>query len=80
MYFFFFWPCCLCGMGDLSSLTRGRTPAPAVRVPSPNHWTTREFPHILKNKEKVKILIYPNICNPSISSREPTYPPASQVA
>ena len=29
---------------DLSSLTRDGTQAPAVRAPSPNHWTAREFP------------------------------------
>ena len=29
---------------DLSSPTRDRTWAMAVEVPSPNHWTAREFP------------------------------------
>ena len=29
---------------DLSSLTRDQTQATAVKVPSPNHWTTRELP------------------------------------
>ena len=29
---------------DLSSLTRDGTWTPAVKVPSPNHWTTRDFP------------------------------------
>nr|XP_058893233.1 rhomboid domain-containing protein 2 isoform X3 [Kogia breviceps] len=29
---------------DLSSLTRDRTQVPTVKVPSPNHWTAREFP------------------------------------
>ena len=33
-----------CGLQDLSSLTRDQTQAPAVKVPSPNHWTTKEFP------------------------------------
>ena len=30
----------LCGLWDLSSL------APAVEVPSSNHWTIREFPRV----------------------------------
>ena len=34
----------LCGLQDLSSPTRDRTRAPAVKAPSANHWTTREFP------------------------------------
>ena len=29
---------------DLSSPTRDQTQAPAVKVLSPNHWTTRKFP------------------------------------
>ena len=33
-------------MQDLSSLTRDRTWAMAVKAPSPNHWTTREFPPV----------------------------------
>ena len=37
----------LCGLQDLSSLTRDQTQAPAVKAPSPNHWTTREFPGAL---------------------------------
>ena len=32
------------GLWDLSSPTRDRTQAPAVKVLSPNHWTAREFP------------------------------------
>ena len=37
---------------NLSSPTRDQTRAPAVRAPSPNHWTTREFPShgVLKDK------------------------------
>ena len=32
---------------DLSSLTKGFNPGPtAVKAPSPNHWTAREFPAI----------------------------------
>ena len=34
------------GLQDLRSLTRDWTRAPAVRVPSLNHWTTRELPFI----------------------------------
>ena len=34
---------CMC-VCDPISLTRDRTWAPAMIVPSPNHWTTREFP------------------------------------
>ena len=34
------------GLWDLSSPTRDQTRAPAVKVLSPNHWTTREFPSI----------------------------------
>ena len=34
----------LCGLRDLSSSTRDWTWAPAVKAPSPNHWTAREFP------------------------------------
>ena len=31
-------------MWDLSSLTRDRTHAPAVKTQSPKYWTTREVP------------------------------------
>ena len=37
----------LCGLQDLSSLTRDWTWALAVKTISPNHWTTREFPKLL---------------------------------
>ena len=38
-----------CRLQDLSSLTRNWIQALAVKVPSPDHWTTREFPiHFLK--------------------------------
>ena len=49
--FFLFFVATLCGLRDLSSLTRDWTWATAVKVPSPNHWTAREFPRnfILKN-------------------------------
>ena len=33
-----------CGLQDLSSLTRDRTQALAVKMTNPNHWTAREFP------------------------------------
>ena len=36
------------GLWDLSSLTRDQTWSLAVRVPSPNHWITREFPGICR--------------------------------
>ena len=32
---------------DLSSLTRDWTQTTAVKVPSPNHWTARELPHLI---------------------------------
>ena len=32
------------GLQDLSSPSRDSTQATAVKVPSPNHWTAREFP------------------------------------
>ena len=32
------------GLWDLSSLTRDRTWALAVKAQSPNHWTARELP------------------------------------
>ena len=46
MSLLFFWVflATLRGLRDLSSLTRDRTLATTVKVPSPNHWTTREFP------------------------------------
>ena len=44
--FFFFLLAILCSLQDLSSLTRDRTWAMAVKAPSPNHWTTREFPPV----------------------------------
>ena len=40
----FFFLATLCSLQDLSSLTRDWTPAPAMKAPSPNHWTSREFP------------------------------------
>ena len=42
----FFFLATLCSLQDLSSLTRDRTWAMAVKAPSPNHWTTREFPPV----------------------------------
>ena len=33
-------------MQDLSSQTSNRTHAPSVETPSPNHWTTRDFPQL----------------------------------
>ena len=43
-FFFFFFLATLCGLWDLSPLTRDWIQATAVKVPSPNHWTAREFP------------------------------------
>ena len=37
----------LCGMQDLSSLTRDQTLAPALGATSLNHWTAREVPRYL---------------------------------
>ena len=37
----------LCGLQDLSSLTRDRTQGSVVKAQSPNHWTTRDFPQSL---------------------------------
>ena len=42
------------GEQDFSSLTRDWIWDPVVRVSSPNHRTTREFPVLLYNREKVK--------------------------
>ena len=44
LFFFFFPGRTSCGLRDLSSPTRDWTRGPAVKAPSPNHWTTREFP------------------------------------
>ena len=42
----------LCGLWDLSFLTRDWTQVSAVKAPNPKHWTTREFPrHLLKLKQ-----------------------------
>ena len=42
-HLFIYWPCCMaCG---ISVPPPGIEPRPlAVKVPSPNHWTSREFP------------------------------------
>lgn len=37
----------LCGLQNLSSPTRSRTPALAVKAPNPNHLTVAEFPIII---------------------------------
>ena len=46
----------LCGLWDPSSLTRIEPVLAGVRVQSPKHWTTREFPrmHIIKKKKKTQ--------------------------
>ena len=41
---FFFFLAVPRSLQNFSSLTRDRTRVPAVKAPSPNHWTTREFP------------------------------------
>ena len=41
--FFFFFGYVMWHVGELSSLTRDWTQAPAVKPPRPNHWTTREL-------------------------------------
>lgn len=40
----FFFLAALYSSWDLSSLTRNRTQALAVKAPSPNHWTAKDFP------------------------------------
>ena len=56
--YLFFWPCRMaCG---ISVPQPGIKPGPsAVRARSPNHWTAREFPYILKLLRKwiLKFLI-----------------------
>ena len=47
IYFYLIFLAVLCGLWDLSSPTRYRTWALAVKVPSPNHWTARKFPLFL---------------------------------
>ena len=44
LLFFFFTS--LHGLWDLSFLTRNGTQVPAVKVPSPKHWTTWELPPV----------------------------------
>ena len=44
--FIFIFLATLRSLRDLSSPTGDRTWAPAVKVPSPNHWTARGFPLI----------------------------------
>ena len=47
----------LCGLQDLSSLTRDRTQASVVKAQKPNHWTTREFPqNLLCTRRVVEML------------------------
>ena len=57
---FIYWPRPQ-GLQDLSSLMRAQTLAPAVKVPSPNHWTTREFHFYMLKVLKKKKRIW-NIC------------------
>ena len=57
------------GLQDLSSLTRDRTRAPAVKVLSPNHWTAREFPRTFSSPQNKTISInshspFPFSCSP----------------
>ena len=72
-----------CNLRELSSPTRDWTwiQAPAVKAPSPNHWTTREFPTLNmlwfefylekynKNCETMFIFIYQNIGHKGLSSQ-----------
>ena len=44
VFYFILFLAALHGLQDLSSPTRDWTWALAVKVPSPNHWTAREFP------------------------------------
>ena len=52
IYFFFFWPLCTaCGILIPQA---GIEPGPlAVKAPSPNHWTTREFPNGVLLKREI---------------------------
>ena len=52
------------GLRVLSSLTRDQTQALAVKVPSPNHWTAREFPEIPVLMEK-ELIVSPRHQKPS---------------
>ena len=44
MRFWFFFLAATHSLRDLSSLIRNQTQPTAVKAPSPNHWTAREFP------------------------------------
>ena len=60
LFFFFF--AAPPGLQDLSSLTKDRTQAPAVKAWSPNHWTTREFPgtpNFLRNLQAILTKLCP---------------------
>ena len=46
LFFFLLLPMPL-GLRDLSSPTRDQTQAPTVKVPRPNHWTTREVQELV---------------------------------
>ena len=61
---FFFWQChTAC---SFSSLTRDQTQASAVKVPSPNYRTTREFPKwfllYVETKTKNKLITHKTLC------------------
>ena len=47
---------------DPSSPTRDRTWVPAVKAPSPNHWTTREFPYRFIFKINIKTYVHTKVC------------------
>ena len=51
----------LCGLRDLSSLTKDRTQAMAVKAYNPNHWATREFPQTSFLNSKFCLILYHRI-------------------
>ena len=59
MLIFFFFLAASRGLWDLSSPTRDLTQAPAVRAPSPNPWTAREFSRCCFNISEFIVLVRP---------------------
>ena len=47
---------------DPSSLTRDQTQIQAVKAPSSNNWTTREFPYIFIFKINIKTYVCTKVC------------------
>ena len=57
----FFFSASLCGLQDLSSPSRDRTRALALKALSPNHWTTREFLDHFLERHNMPILTQEDI-------------------